>query len=158
MINDMDEFIINRMAQAKSKESSYFYVQEQRWKFLDKLFHGVPVTREEKMDFIRFSLEAYRISDTTIDILVRKFIRFTLPEWAAFEFLSKDGPNGHLKKVVHSVTTPGLSYTTTLRGCNCPGYRGNGHCKHHDEFVETHVDAENIAEEKAAFKRVGVPA
>lgn len=146
------EYIANRMAQCKEQEKPYFATQLRRWKFLSKLHHYIPVTREEKMDFIRDSLEAYRISNTTIDIMVRKMIRVTLPAWVAVEFNSSIPPLGYEHEIFHSINTPGLSYETSIRGCDCPGFRGSQHCHHHDDFVAIHGNIpssmdENLTEE-----------
>ena len=136
--NPLGDFILNRMSQSMNKDTSYHQIQLRRWKFLDKLHNFIPLTREEKMDFIRLSLEGYVISDTTIDILVRKMIRWTLPGWVSLEFNSNFPSIGYEMKINHSDNTLGLSYETSLRGCDCPGFRGSQHCHHHDSFVEIH--------------------
>lgn len=155
-MNKLDEYIVNRMTQSKNNTSLYHQHQLLKWRILDKYVHGIPLNFEEKLDFIRFSLESNRISDTTIDILFRRMIRWTLPSWASFEILSKPCGNGH--KVVASETTPGLLYTVTKFWCDCPGFLGHRHCKHHDDFVEeleapSSLD-ENLTEEDYAGAEV----
>lgn len=140
-MNDLQDYLANRLIQSKNAlamnhNSVHNSNNLVKWRFLDSYAHKQPLSRMSKMDFIRACLDSYVISDTTIDILVRTFIRMTLPEKMGVELLSLPEPNGRLSKVYHSETTPGMSYTTTESGCDCPGFRGNKHCKHHDNFLE----------------------
>lgn len=134
-MNDLEEYIVNRIAQAQSKGGSRGEHQVEKWVTLQKYLADDYLSFQEKLDFIRNSLESWRISPTTVDILFRRMIRWTLPGNVALECLTLPSKNGYLKKMVLSESTPGLAYTVTRDRCDCPGFRGNGHCKHHDEFI-----------------------
>ena len=130
-LNKIDEYMINRLGQCKAGNTRFHEMHRRKWNLLDLWMHHAPISRDDKLDFIRFSLESYRISDTTIDILFRRMIRWTLPSWVSNELLPEMKQNG--SRQVASESVPGLFYTVSRIRCDCPGYRGHGHCHHHDE-------------------------
>lgn len=135
-VNNTDEYIHNRITQSEDIGNVRGGRQILKWRVLQKYLDGQYLSYDQKLDFIRYSLESWRISNTTIDILFRKMIRWTLPGNVALDCLSIEGNNGYLKKLVFSNTTQGIVYTVSERGCDCPGFRGNDHCKHHDELMD----------------------
>lgn len=135
-MNEHYEYIQKRIAQAQGMDSARGEHQVQKWLTLAKYLNGDYLSFQEKLDFIRHSLESWRISSTTVDVMFRKMIRWTLPGKVAFTCLDLPENNGNGKKTVLSRSTPGLTYTVSREKCDCPGFRGEKHCYHHDDFLE----------------------